>query len=274
MGQVFIWEAVRAGRIPRQESFMTVADSARSILKAEPAIKAALLFGSVVRGDFNKRSDVDCLAIYDTTQEERAMRVMHQIASAAHALHVPVNITPCDTVVARTRLHHLGSAFVRHLQAAIEAGGLIKGNLHALLAPTISVEKEIESYVKMKLYSIQSSYAETPSFSEEQTAKFLGKALESSVHVARKMLIYWGKLQGDSKREVQKQFRGIMPANLSRQFDITLRLDARYSEDLEQQLAGPDEKVYQAAINALLLGVPAAIRFLRSCVIRLDAARR
>lgn len=272
MGQVFTWDAVHAGKIPKQESFHRVASLLRARLSVETSVVSALLFGSVVRGDFNIRSDIDCVVIYETSQEKSAMTAMHEIDRAAHALYVPINFTPCDTVLAKTRLHHIGTSFVRHLHAAIEAGGLIKGNLVDVLAPTIPVTQEIESYIKMKMYSMQESLAQMTSFSEEKRVAFLKKALEASTHVARKMLISEGALLGDSKKEVRAGYRATMPEELSRQFDHLLRLDALYSINLERQLLEPNEESYYSVLDQLEERLPLFLEFLRSNILRLNEA--
>lgn len=271
MGEVFTWDAVQSGRIPEKRSFRHVAEAVQSRLSSEPSVASMLLFGSVVRGDFDIRSDIDCVVIYETQEEGRAMGIMHEIDQMAHALHVPINFTPCDTVLARTRLHHLGMSFIRHLQASIEAGGLIKGNPVDLIAPTIPASQEIESYIKMKMYSIQESLAQMTTFSEERQAAFLKKALEASTHVARKMLIYEGTLRGDSKREVQEWYRETMPGALSEQCDRLIRLDRQYTENLKAQLENPNEGMYREALGKLESQLPRVLEFLRSNIIRLDA---
>lgn len=272
MGQVFTWDAVQDGRIPRQESFHHIAKELRLKLSKEPSVVSALLFGSVIRGDFNIRSDIDCAIIYETQDEYQAMNAMHEIDQMAHALHVPINFTPCDTVLARTRLHHLGTSFIRHLQASIDAGGLIKGkgNLIDLIAPTVPGSQEIESYIRMKMYSMQESLAQMTFFSEERQAAFLKKALEASTHVARKMLIYEDTLHGDSKREVQERYRETMPSVLSEQFDHLVNLDRLYTTDLEIQLEKLDEGSYRKVLSKLQAQLPSVLEFIRSNIIRLD----
>lgn len=246
----------------------------REELSIEPAVVSALLFGSVVRGDFNIRSDIDCVVIYTTGQETWAMEAMHKIARMAHALYVPINFTPCDTVLATTRLHHLGMSFVRHLQTAIDAGGLIKGNLLDLLAPTMPVEQEIESYIKMKMYSMQAALAQMASFNEEELVRFFRKALEASTHVARKMLIYENTLCGDSKREVQAQYCEIMPKVLSEQFDYLLEVDDLYSWELGFQVDKPNQYTYTKILSRLQHEIPRVLGFLRSNILRLDETRQ
>lgn len=273
MGQVFTWDSIQAGRIPKKESFHRIAADLRETLSTEPSIVSALLFGSVVRGDFNIRSDIDCAVIYQTEEQEWAMSALHEVNRMAHALHVPINFTPCDMVLARTRLHHLHRSFILHLQASIDAGGLIKGDFLDLLAPTIPAAQEIESYIKMKMYSMQESLAQMTFFSEERLAAFFKKALEASTHVARKMLIYEGTLRGDSKREVQERYRETMPGALSRRFDSLLSLDHSYSIDLECQLGEPNRERYEEALGRLQKQLPKVLEFLRSNILRLNDVR-
>lgn len=274
MGQIFTWDAVRTGKVPVRESFDIVARQIRATLSVEQAVVSALLFGSVVRGDFNLRSDIDCVVLYETEKQEPAIRAMHSVDRLAHSLHVPINFTPCDTVLAQTRLHHLGTSFIRHLQASIDAGGLIKGNLTEALATTISVNQEIESYIKMKMYSMQESFAQMTSFSEERMASFLKKAMESTTHVARKMLIYEGTLGGDSKRQVQSRYRETMPKRLSSLFDYLLELDSLYSEVLEDQIKNPDESSYKLILYGIQKNLPQVLEFLRLNILHLNGATR
>lgn len=274
MGQVFTWEAIRSGKIPQLESFHTVGNRLRTQLATEPSVASALLFGSVVRGDFNFRSDIDCLVLYKTEQEGVAMAVIHEIDREAHGLHVPINFTPCDTVLAHTHLHHLGSSFVRHLQASIDAGGLIKGDLVGSLAPTISPEEEIRSYIKMKMYKMQASFAQMSSFSEEQLASFLKKAFEAPMHVARKMLIYESTLGGDSKKEVQARYRDTMPSPMAALFNNLLALDAWYSSEVERQARRPNRQRYNETLALIMSELSGLLQFLRLNILRLNLTAR
>ena len=270
MGKIFTWDEIRAGKIPTYESFNLVASTIRDSFLIEQSIVTALLFGSVVRGDSNQRSDIDCLVLYKTEHERLAIEAMHRVDRIAHSLHVPINFTPCDTILGKTRLHHVGSSFIRHLQASIDAGGIIKGTIDEHLAATISVDQEIESYIKMKMYSMQESFAQMTSFSDEKMAAFLKKAMESMTHVARKMLIYEGLLEGDSKRQVQVSYRKAMPVELSSLFDSLLESDAWYSSELEEQIRNPNEERYTVTLSTLQIKVPEVLEFLRRNILRLD----
>ena len=71
MGKVFTWDEINSKKIPQVDSFHKVSSEIREILLPEKSIVTALLFGSVVRGDFNIRSDIDCVIIYETGRERR-----------------------------------------------------------------------------------------------------------------------------------------------------------------------------------------------------------
>ncbi len=274
MGQVFPWDAVHAGRVPKKTSFHRVARDMRETLFAESSIVSALLFGSVVRGDFNMRSDIDCVVIYKTEEQKSAMEVMHDIDRSASSLHVPINFTPCDTVLARTRFHLLGTAFMRHLQLSIAAGGLIKGDLAALLAPTVPVKQEIESYLSSKMYRLQESMAQMATLSEERMAVFLKKTLEAPMHVARKMLVYSGTLHGDSKEEVRERYCETMPRPLSDLFEDLVKADRLYSLDLALQVGGhPEQKLYEAVLGKVVEQVPKVLEFIRANLLCIDDVR-
>lgn len=273
MGQVFTWDAIQSGRIPKKEDFRHIAMLLRTAFRDEPSIASALLFGSVVRGDSTIRSDVDCVVVYKAEQEWHAIQTMHAVGRVAHTLHVPVNFTSCDTAVAGTRFHHLGTSFVQHLQAAADAGGVIKGNLVSLLAPTITLKEEIESYIRMKMFGVQTAFTQMASFSEEDLMRFLRKALEAPMHVARKMLIYENALRGDSKKEVRERYQEAMPSGLGAQFNELLDLDSWYTEDLESQLKKPNKDRYLLTIAELEEEVPTAVlAFLRANILRLSNA--
>ncbi|MFI5260453.1 MAG: nucleotidyltransferase domain-containing protein [Candidatus Paceibacteria bacterium] len=270
MGQIFTWDAIQHGRIPNKKSFHHVAKELRSRLAGEDSIIAAALFGSVLRGDFTIRSDIDCAVIHDTDHERTAMGVMHKAIEMATALYVPINFTPCDVRLAETRYHHFGPSFQKHLESSMNAGGLIKGDLIDLLAPTVPVQEEIEWYIKMKMYNLQESLTQMPVYSEERMTLFLKKVLEAPMHVARKMLIYEGCLLGDSKSEVQEQYRDTFPTKLAQRFDDLLKLDHEYSTGLDHQMKSPDQEKYEQLLLRIKRELPHVLEFLRGNIVRLD----
>lgn len=278
MGQIFSLDAIVNRRIPQKESFLHVARMMRATLVDEDAIVCALLFGSIVRGDYNIRSDADCLIVYKAEKEAAAMRTMQEITVSAKELYVPVQFTPCDTHIARTRLHHLGTSFVRHLQASLsrqgEIGAEIKGRIDGLLSKSISERDEIEGYIRMKMYKLQSSFAKITSMSDDEYVGYLQKLLEAPVHVARKMLIYEDVLDGDSKSEVAERYRETMPAQLADQFDILLGFDRWYNGVLVDQIRNPDYGRYRDTLAKLGHQSTQVLGFLRSNMLHLHQTAR
>lgn len=274
MGQIFTWKDIKRSRVPKIDSFYVVAEMMKETLNKETSIVSALLFGSVVRGDFNIRSDIDCVVIYETENENDAVDTMHRIDIAAKRLFVPINFTPCDTVLAKTRLHRLGSSFLTHLEASMKQGGLIKGNLFELLASTISAREEIESYIAAKMFSIVESYAELKSLAQERYVSFLKKAYESPTHVARKMLMNNGKLRGDSKKEVQSQYRKVISNDLAAKFDYLLNCDWQYTQALKEQMRELNLETYLLIMRQLENELPKVLDFLRSNILLLNQAAR
>lgn len=273
MGQVFTWDAIQNGRIPKKESFPHVSSVVRATLMDDDSVVAAVLFGSVARGDHDIRSDLDCAVVYKTTMEGTALETMQNLRCAALELHVPINFAPCDTMVAQTRLHHFGGAFREHLQAVAQEHGVVKGDIFKQLAPSTSPQREIENYLRMKLYTLTEGMTESPSYSDEMLARFLKKALEAPMHTARKMLVYESVLDGDSKQEVQQRYRETMTPDMADRLDRLLRLDAWYSSELEKQLKEPNRDHYTVVIEFLQEKVGLVLEFLRANLLMLNKVR-
>lgn len=269
MGIVYTWDEVYQGLVPDLGSFEVVQDHIRSELFRCEAVEAAVLCGSVIRGDHNRRSDIDCIVMYASDHEQEAMSVMHQIGSVSKRLHVPVNFVPIDTELSRSCMHQLGRSFAHHIADSAAAGGAIKGDLVNQLAPTLSVQEEVRSYVRAKTYNLEEGWASYTTFSDERKASFLKKMLESPVHIARKVLHFHGLMNGDSKRMVRASYLEFATADQQELFQRLLELDAWYSDQLEQQLKAADEEEYLSCLNHLADNIGLAVQFARSNALRL-----
>lgn len=268
MGQVFTWDAVRRGHIPKPESFGRVAQLLRERLAAEPSVVCALMFGSVLRGDSNFRSDIDCIVLYELEDQDRALCAMRELDCAAKALFVPINFTPCDTVVAKTPHHAVSESFRWHLDTSVENGGLIKGSLD-ILAKTAPAKFDIEQYVSRKMYNLTEGRAHMTTYSDEHLAGFLKKAIEMPMHIARKMLVYEHKLIGDSKREVVEQYARVMPHDLAAKLSRLVEHDAWYTRQLTRLMDKPEEAVFGMVHRELLSVLPEIDFFVRENLLRL-----
>ena len=276
MGRIFTWDEVSLGKIPDEDSIEEVADLVHKRLLEEKGVVFAALCGSVVRGDFNIRSDVDCVVVLDSAYESQVRKVTNSLSVFARELYVPVNFIPCDVQIAATGFHHLGPAFVRHVESSIQAGGLIKGvQFLEDLSPSVPLDQEIISYLRIKLYGMMESLASESSFSEEQSVRFFKKGLEVVMHTARKVLIYEDFLVGDSKKDVQARYREMMPVELSTMLDALIDLDRLYSAELYAQLdEGLNEARYRAVLSLVSLGMPSVAQFIRLNILHMSAQTR
>lgn len=270
MGTVFTWDDVQHGRIPSVKSFLSVTSDIRERIVHDPSICSAVVCGSVLRGDYNRRSDIDCIIVYDAEQEQRAVSLLQDICRSASMLHVPVNFVPVDTDLSASTMHHLGVAFVEHISSAADNGGLIKGDLPKNLRVNQPVQSEVRSYVRSKMYNLEEGWTSFTSASEERKALFLKKVLELPLHMARKVLYLHDAMGGDSKVDVCRAFATWADSQTRTLFEELLALDSMYTTALEKQLSEPNRNDYINTWNALIDGIPKAVRFARLNAMKLS----
>ncbi|OGF76371.1 hypothetical protein A3H65_01155 [Candidatus Giovannonibacteria bacterium RIFCSPLOWO2_02_FULL_45_14] len=269
MGRIFTWDEISNLRVPRTLDFQKVAGLLKEEISREPSIVSAVIFGSVLRGDFNCRSDIDCLVIYDSVREIQAATFLQQLDEKARALNVPINFTPCDHTIATTRFHQLGPLFLKHIYRAVETGGLIKGDFRGRLAASVMPREEIESYVRSKMYTIQEGYAEMRTFGDERLAVFLKKVLEAPMHVALKMLLFIGEVEDDSKKAVAAKYAMIFPEELWDRLFRIIDIDKWYTGEVNRQLDKKDRHTYNLCMREIRLEIPQTLKFLRSNILYL-----
>ncbi len=274
MGRVFSWPDIEAGQIPKITDFPVVVRHIRKVIEAEDSIAGALLCGSVLRGDHNCRSDIDCVVIYNTKSERRAMEVLQGITEFASKRYVPVGFVPCDSSTVLTRFHHLGPAFCIHLQTAIQNGGVISANPLDLLGEEGGdMISEVEWYLRTKLYRLQEGLAKYPSMSMERKCGFLQKSLEAPSHVARKMLHLFDKDKNDSKKAIVDRYCAVMPHELGQRLVFLTSTDADYTRRLREQLKHPDREQYQDAWEIIEQTPYWALNFLRESIVQVNKLR-
>lgn len=264
MGMVFTWGEVRDGRIPRLSSFSDVIAVLQTETVKESSIVGAIACGSVIRGDHNIRSDIDCFVLYDAELQDAAFHYMRRMTRYAAGFHVPLGFIPCDTYIGGTRLHHIGASFQRHLKKSVAAGGLIKGHPLGSIVFSVSELEELESYLRLKMYNLQESLAHIDTYSEERVAGYLRKLLEAPIHVARKILAYQEELAGDSKASVKQRYKKIMPENMASQLDKLCANDASYTEMLTRAMQQPNESYYRELLHTLCATSGSVLHFIRS----------
>lgn len=265
MGQVFTLEDILRKRIPTFDSFDDVITGLRYVLQAVDSISGAILFGSVLRREHTVRSDIDCFVLYDHEREIEATVYMQAALLSAFEMHVPLSFIPCDTLIASTRMHHVGTSFMAHLQRSIEAGGLLKGNPLECIAPSIPVRDELESYLRMKMYKLQQAWTRADTFSPESEATYLKKLTEAPVHVARKVLAILEPLEGDSKSFIKARYRELMPEELADQLDGLIQMDEDYTQLISKACEYSLEQLdYQHYLAGMMNRTPDVLAFIRS----------
>jgi len=262
MGMIFSWSDVLAGKVPSLESFTWAVENAREMFAKDEAIVGAIVCGSVIRGDHNRRSDVDVFVLYDPELQEEAFRCMQVITRESFGRYVPLACLPCDTRVATTRMHHAGASFRQHLERSAAAGGLLKGKPLAFLADSVPDKLELESYLRVKFYNLQEAWSTAVTFSEERRMSYLKKLIEAPMHVARKVLAHRGLLDGDSKMRIRELYHEHVP-KLACQFEGFVKLDEFYSAELEGQLKEPDARAYFRLLNTIGFSSEGILDFIR-----------
>ncbi|HUY62339.1 MAG TPA: nucleotidyltransferase domain-containing protein [Candidatus Paceibacterota bacterium] len=264
MGQVFKWEDVARKNVPQPEAFKAVMEDVRHRLAYEPSIVGAIMCGSVVRGDYTVRSDLDCVVLYEEVLQDDAFELMQSAAVDAASLHVPLVFIPCDTMLAQTRMHHLGGSFLRHLRQSVASGGLIKGNPLSAIAESIPEQEDLEAYLRVKMYSLQEAWGSARTFSEDRLVSYLKKVLEAPFHVARKVLAHCGLLDEDSKRYIRERYRERMPSALANRLEDLAEFDAVYTKELERQLDSLNERRYRKLLDAVFESSSDVLLFIRT----------
>lgn len=264
MGKVFTWEEVRNGHIPLLQDFDSAIKAFREAVMAERSILGALVCGSVTRGDHTVRSDVDCFVLYDHVRESEAFAFMQVSTGVAQKLHVPLGCVPCDSLLIKTRMHHLGQSFLWHLEKSSQAGGLLKGDPLKAVAESVSEQEELEAYLRVKMYNLQEAWSKANTFSDERTASYLQKLLEAPMHTARKTLAHLDRLAGDSKVQIRRLYRERMPSAMADQLERLVELDAYYTRGLYEQLERPQEHAYYRLLGSVLVRSEDVLEFIRS----------
>jgi predicted nucleotidyltransferase len=267
MGKVFTWNEVKEKKVPGPENFEIVAQAIRQTLKTDPYVIFATLFGSMVNGGADIRSDIDCFLLYDAEHELLIMKALHDLQYMAKHHHVPVNFVPCDTTIAQTHMHLFGPLFRQHLYMAGLAGGGIKCDVEKSFAPSITPRQEAEEFFRAKMYTLQEGYSEVLYASDEKQASVLKKSLEAPIHIARKILgALCHKVDG-TKSEILQAYQKRAPACLVEQLRYLVEVDARYTRDLKRHLLVRHEAEYRNTLKLLVTQVPHAISFVRGNIV-------
>lgn len=260
MGKVFTWDEIEHGHVPEASAFGYIVNRLRGSLAFYSAITTAVLCGSIVRGDSTIRSDIDCLVLYRSEEERTAFAIMQRMSQLAAGYDVPLTFIPSSIEIAATKMHHLGPSFWRHIARSAQAGGVIKG--WPMVVHTRSESEELESYVRFKLYKLESAWAEYPGKSPAEQAQVLQKMLEAPLHVARRVVQGLFSGDADSKDGVAQEYQKHLTA-LAGQLRSLVSLDREYTTMLHRQLKSRNEADYKDVLKYLEEHVFESIAFVK-----------
>lgn len=265
MSRILTFAEIKGKKVPSAKDFQEVSEYTYDAVRPGSAIVFALIFGSVVRGDANTRSDLDIAAVYDPDQEKEAIVVLQQIDQFAQRHNVSINYAVTDKQIARTRLHHVGPLFMDHLVTASASGGLLKGSLRVFTLSTRE-KSEFESYLSVNAYRLTAGFAKYTTMSARDRCRFLAKVFDIPFHVARKTLMVRGLLtaEDDGRSRAIEEYARFMPATLGETLANLEAWNEKYARELGSQLRKPDQASYRSMLNVIAKrGTSLALRFLR-----------
>jgi hypothetical protein len=124
------------------------------------------------------------------------------------------------------------------------------------------------------MHYLQTHWAGYSALAVGEQERFLQKAFEAPMHVARKTLAWFGPLQGDSKAYVEKMYTHQMPGDMAELLKVLRRVDADYSAELERQILYPRRREYLDFLHHLERMVPETINFVGKTLLYIDQQPR
>lgn len=267
MGKVFSFEQIETGQLPKLAYFDHIKNKIIRGLKLCEQVIGAIICGSVNRGDYNLRSDFDCLVLLEGERQDNAIFVLQQLSAQAKQRFVPVEFIPVDIRLAKTPMHAVEYTFSLHLEWSARQGGVIKENpLKYLLFNESVQEGELAQYLKNKHRMFLKNWAKLPSLSEEQHLHFLQKILEAPVYIGRKIL-RWSGVDisfDDSKKSIERLYMdAFAEEEISRLFKEVIAVDNSYTEELDAQILKPNRRRHEAVIQKIEKMIPSVLEYIR-----------
>jgi hypothetical protein len=265
MGRVFTWEEVSVGKVPTPETITSIAEFLRLKLAANASVAAALLCGSVLHGTHNRRSDVDCVFLFDEDHREQAMGTMSVLYDHAAQQNVVVEFIPMSTEMAKAGLHGIGPLFLEHLQIAANKGGVIKASpLDRIRLRPCTLHGDAMSYLAHKLDKLQKKFIRLGMADAKERAAILQKALEAPAHVARKIIQVFSLVKPESDELfllMPAYFQLVGKEGHDKLKDL-MAMDMYYSSELELQMSNiKDEGRYAEALTTIEEKYPTVVEF-------------
>jgi predicted nucleotidyltransferase len=271
MGVVFTPTQVYDGQVPTMSAFAQMIESVRDRVREDEAFVAVLVLGSIIRGDGNRRSDLDIAVVFREGMRVHAWRAMDELVYEAKTTFVPLRFDRYDHLIAGTGLHFAGPSYVTHLRLSAGRGGNLKGNLVEHFVPNVPAPEDIKAYLRHKIHALENASGGHYELDEELQVRYLEKVLEAPVHAARKFLAYKGLLEDDSKESVVTRFAEEVDAELAATLKCLIDLDRWYTSELEDHLCDFDEFAYRRTLHTIYDNAPEVVRFVTRVARLLEA---
>ncbi len=273
MGRVFTWDEIRRGLIPDRRDIEIVLSHVKQVIDHSQGILGAIICGSVGQNTWNRRSDIDCVILYDPRRVGEVMLALSGAKEFAKTKNVPVQFIPADLELAATHMHTLDPSFLHHLSLTVERTGYMKQNpLDVLASGALSLREDTRSYVRLKLRTFEKGLCEVECMDDEKRSELFQKAFEAPVNIARKLLnVYNVKMPDDTKASVEKYYVEIAGPRERELFLKIVSEDKQYTERVNELAIRHPPQMYRWAMGyanrALLTDV---FEFVRLVALRLD----
>ncbi len=245
MGRVFSADDLWKRKILMLSDFDEVSHEVKERLSACDGVIGGLMFGSVLWKHYTKRSDLDCLVLYDSCLVRiNPNQLFLELNKFAAGFYVPLQLIGIDVAIAQVGLSDVGPSFFTHLQLAVNYGGIIKKNpLPFFKPPAMSFAEDAREYLRRKWRKMQNGVNSLLTLQTCDLFRFLQKVLEAPIHIARKMLHVSSVLmETDSKQEVIAHYSKIASAKELELFEKIVGIDSEYSAELDRQWKNFDIK--------------------------------
>ncbi|MFH1427045.1 MAG: nucleotidyltransferase domain-containing protein [Patescibacteria group bacterium] len=264
MGKVFSWYEIIEHKVPELQNFPKVTDRANLLITGCQAIIGAIIYGSILRNDHSRRSDIDGIILFKGKMRLEAMKILQEIDYYTNKLHVPLEFIPIDDRLADTSMHSIELSFYNHLSWAAKNGGVVKFNpLPFISFNKANINEELKNYLRYKNSRL---YKAWPSLCQMQQRhyEFMQKILEAPIYIARKMLRWRNvDLNDDSKKVIKNLYPRYFPhIDLITCFKQVNSIDDEYTEILSQQTKNPNEKKYAKTLEKIKSVIPAVFDFI------------
>lgn len=279
MGRVFTFDEIQTDTIPRRRDFPVLVDIIRDELGQSLIVPGAVIYGSVLRGDYSIRSDVDVLMLYEPGREGEIVDLQQWLQDKAKSLAIPLQLIAVDADMAKAGDHRLPPMCLEHLGRAASHGFIKKNPLDYIQPLPITYHRDLQQYLTGKRDAFNHALGCLRVMSEERRADVLGKALSFPVYVARKMLQYANPTvfeddRGDGKALVLSHYPSLGIDCSSEILAQMQQLNVTYDVALSHQRDTLNRRSYEMSLLLLECALYLAFEFAKINLVALRTLKQ